>query len=175
MEFTCECCQYTTTVKSNFTKHLSSNKHIINKYKQTATNNQPIVDGLGRLDRWAPPQVNETQVNEAQVNEAQVNETQVNETQDKAAIFCKYCNKEYKHKSSLSKHNRYSCIKKEEDKEEDLTETQIMIRKMEADIIAFQLEKQELQKQQKIFKKHFEIKNKQIEYLTCLLELRELL
>ena len=35
MEFTCECCHYATTVKCNYDKHISSNKHIIQKYKQT--------------------------------------------------------------------------------------------------------------------------------------------
>jgi hypothetical protein len=50
---------------------------------------------------------------------------------------------------------------------------------MEADIIGFQLEKQELLNErkelQKIFDKRFELQMKQIEYLTCVLELRALL
>jgi len=78
MEFTCECCQYTTTVKSNYTKHLSSNKHILQKYKQKVT------------------------------PETTITITETPQVIPKVGIFCKYCNKEYKHKSSLSKHNRYS-------------------------------------------------------------------
>jgi hypothetical protein len=152
MEFTCECCHYSTTVKSNYTKHLASNKHNIRKDKQTATDNQQIV-------------IPET--------------TKTNNEPVHLGCFCKYCNKEYKHKSSLSKHNKYSCNKNKEDKLEDLTEVQLMIRKMEADIIGFQLEKQELLNErkelQKIFDKRFELQMKQIEYLTCVLELRALL
>ena len=60
-----------------------------------------------------------------------------------------------------------------------MTDAQVMFRKMEADIIRFQLERQELLNErkelQKIFDKRFELQMKQIEYLTCVLELRELL
>jgi hypothetical protein len=35
MEFTCDCCHYKTAVRSNYAKHLATNKHIIQKYKQT--------------------------------------------------------------------------------------------------------------------------------------------
>ena len=34
MEFTCECCHYSTMFKYNYAKHLLSNKHIIQKNKQ---------------------------------------------------------------------------------------------------------------------------------------------
>jgi hypothetical protein len=138
MEFTCECCQYTTTVKSNYTKHLSSNKHILRKYKQKVT------------------------------PETTITITETPQVIPKVGIFCKYCNKEYKHKSSLSKHNRYSCTKNEQVS----NETQLMIRKMESDIIEFQLERKEFIHERKELQKIFEIQMKQIEYLTCALQLR---
>lgn len=37
MEFTCECCRYSTTVKCNYAKHLVSNRQFIQKYKQTTS------------------------------------------------------------------------------------------------------------------------------------------
>ena len=132
MEFTCDCCHYTTTVKSNYTKHLASNKHILRKY------NQPIVIAETTITTPETPQV-------------------------KVGIFCKCCNKEYKHKSSLSKHNRYSCTK-----EGPLNDTHLMIRKMEIDI---ETVRNEYLNDRKELQKIIEIQMKQIDYLICVLEL----
>ena len=144
MEFTCECCHYTTPFKSNYTKHLSSNKHIIHRYKQTTAYKvdvSKVIESQQTVIPQTPPS------------------TPLVELSPTSGVFCKYCNKEYKHKSSLSKHNRYSCIK--DDVLNDLKRTNQTL----------ETEKNVLLHEKKELQKIFEIQSKQIEYLTCILAL----
>ena len=151
MEFTCECCRYSTTVKSNYVKHLSSNKHIIHKYKQTAAFKCDVTKALPELAEVSPKL--------AEVSQKLV------EVSPKG-IFCKYCEKEYKHKSSLSKHIKYSCTK---NKDEDLKElVRLMNLKMESERNEFQ---KQLTHQQKLFDKRLDTQSKQIEKLMGKLEI----
>ena len=136
MEFTCECCNYSTTFKSNYVKHLSSNKHIIHKYKQTAAFKCDVTK--------ASPGLAEVSQKLAEVSPK--------------GIFCKYCQKEYKHKSSLSKHIKYTCTK---NKDEDLKE---LVRLLNLKVETEKKEKKELQKQ-------LDQKSKQIEKLMGKLEI----
>jgi hypothetical protein len=148
MEFTCECCHYSTMFKSNYVKHLSSNKHIIHKYKQTPAFKCDVTK--------ASPELAEVSQKLAEVSQ------KLAEVSPKVGIFCKYCEKEYKHKSSLSKHIKYSCTK---NKDEDLKElVRLMNLKMEAMRKELQSENKELQKQ-------LDQKSKQIEKLMGKLEI----
>ena len=160
MEFTCDCCHYTTTVKCNFAKHISSKKHIIQKYKQTpafklAVSNAPalpeVVPNAPELPEVAVPVLAEV---------------------IPKGIFCKHCNKSFSFKQSMYRHIKNYCPAKD-----DLNELQIMALKMETDRKEFQLEINELQKQfeqqQRIFDKQSEIQTKHIEYLTCILEMHK--
>jgi hypothetical protein len=54
MEFTCECCHYTTTVKCNYAKHLSSAKHIIQNYKQSAAFKADVSKAQSELAEVSP-------------------------------------------------------------------------------------------------------------------------
>ena len=147
MEFTCECCHYSTTIKSNYAKHLSSNKHIIHKYKQTAAFKCDVKKVSTELAEVSPKL--------AEVSPELV------EVSPKG-IFCKYCDKEYKHKSSLSKHIKYTCTK---NKDEDLKElVRLMNLKMET-------EKKERLNDKKEFQKQLDQKSKQIEKLMGKLEI----
>ena len=143
MEFTCECCNYSTTFKSNYVKHLSSNKHIIHKYKQTAAFKCDVTK--------ASPGLAEVSQKLAEVSQ------KLAEVSPKG-IFCKYCQKEYKHKSSLSKHIKYTCTK---NKDEDLKE---LVRLLNLKVETEKKEKKELQKQ-------LDQKSKQIEKLMGKLEI----
>jgi hypothetical protein len=145
MEFTCECCHYATTVKCNYDKHVSSNKHIIQKYKQTTAFKVEVSKATERQTKVIPEPTETT-----------------TEPPVTKGIFCKYCNKEYKHKSSLSKHIK-SCKKSCADNEY-LNELQRMNQTMED-------ERKEFKKAQKIFCKQIELQSKQIEILTCMLEI----
>lgn len=161
MEFTCECCHYTTTVKCNFAKHISSKKHIIQKYKQT-------------------PAFKLAVSNAPELPEVVPKAPEIDELSSKG-IFCKHCNKSFSFKQSMYRHIKNYCPAKD-----DLNELQIIAIKMETERKEFQLEINELQKQfeqqknlfdnefeqqKKIFDKQFEIQTKHIEYLTCILEM----
>jgi hypothetical protein len=98
MSFTCEICNFKTNLSANYNQHLATKKHI-------------------RLCKLGQPFVNPSQpfVNPSQpfVNPSQpfVNPN------DK--LICKYCDKTFSHKQSLSKHIKYACKK---NKDEDLHE-----------------------------------------------------
>ena len=165
MEFTCEWCRYSTTVKCNYAKHLESNRHIIQKYKQTSSLKSDVLK--------VSPELAEVSQKLAKVS------PELAEVRPKG-IFCKYCEKEYKHKSSLSKHIKYSCTK---NKDEDLKElVRLMNLKMEAERKELQSENKELQKQldqkskqltqqQNVFDKRLDTQSKQIEKLMGKLEI----
>ena len=124
MKFNCECCEYSTDVKANFNKHISSNKH----------------------------KVMENKLAEVSPKLAEV-------SQEISNLFkCKYCEQCYKHKSSLSKHIKYSCTK---NKTEDLAE---LVR-----LLNLQLEQQKSELENK--NKQLETQSKQIDKLMEKLEI----
>jgi len=124
MEFTCECCHYKTTVKSNYAKHLATNKHIIQKYKQTTAYKIDVSK--------AQPELAEDSQN------------------IKDTFLCK---------QSMCHMN--SCPKSSEN--DPLNE----IKELKSENKAL---RKQLDLQQNLFEKQFEIQSKQIVYLICLLE-----
>jgi len=160
MEFTCECCHYTTTVKCNYAKHLSSNKHIIQKYKQTPSY---------RVD------VSKATESQQKVN-VETTKTNMETPQVKDGFFCKYCDKSFSFKQSMYRHIKYSCTK---NKDEDFKElVRLMNLKMESerkDLQSenkeLQSEKKELQSEKKELQKQLDQKSKQIEKLMGKLEI----
>jgi hypothetical protein len=118
MQYKCECCNYETESKTNFTKHEKTQKHQKNV-----------------------------------------------KNQEKVKFICKYCEQEYKHKSSLSKHIKYSCTK---NKDEDVKE---LVRLMN---IQMQIQKKQIDKQTNEIesqKKQIQTQNKQIDKLMGKLEI----
>ena len=91
----CNCCNYDAKVKSSYTKHIKTMKH----QKQLAKYSQEIAQ--------ISPILGESCNNFSCSNE-------INKKYE-----CKYCDKVFKHQSSLSKHIKYSCKK---NKDEDLKE-----------------------------------------------------
>jgi len=149
MEFTCECCHYVTTVKCNYAKHLASNKHIIQKYKQTAAYKADVSKVSENQQKVIPEQ---TLTNP--------------ESAPKDGIFCKYCDKSFTFKQSMYRHIKYSCTK---NKDEDLKElVRLMNLKMESERNEFQ---KQLTQQQKVFDKRLDTQSKQIEKLMGKLEI----
>ena len=123
MKFNCECCNYSTDDKSNFNKHIISKKHKLVESKVVVS-----------------PKLVEISPVVAKVSHENIN-----------LFKCKYCEQGYKHKSSLSKHIKYSCTK---NKTEDLTE---LVR-----LLNLQLEHKD---------KQLETQSKQIEKLMSKLEI----
>ena len=76
--YNCECCNFSTLLKSNYNNHIKTNKHIGNVSIKLATVSQKL----------------------AVVSQESIN-----------PFKCKYCDQCYKHKSSLSKHIKYSYSK----------------------------------------------------------------
>lgn len=95
MEYTCECCNYSTKRKYNYDKHIESNKHKLVESKLVvipeSTQSQPLVT----------PESTQSQQKVA------------------APFTCKYCEQNFKFKQSMYRHIKYTCTK---NKTEDLTE-----------------------------------------------------
>jgi hypothetical protein len=127
MKFKCECCNYSTDDKSNFNKHIISKKHKLVESKVVVSQ---------KLVEFSPVV--------AKVSHESSN-----------LFKCKYCEQGYKHKSSLSKHIKYSCTK---NKTEDLTE---LVR-----LLNLQLEQQKNE-----FETKLQTQTKQIEKLMDKLEI----
>ena len=93
VEYTCKCCDFTTNLKSNYERHLRTNKHL-------------------KLSKCYPKVIQKTPESSSNIIQK--------ETTEICPLFCcKYCGKKYKYRSGLSKHVRYSCDK---NKDEDLKE-----------------------------------------------------
>ena len=93
VEYTCKCCGFATNLKSNYERHLRTNKHL-------------------KLSKYYPKVIQKTPESSSNIIQKEITEM--------CPLFsCKYCGKEYKYRSGLSKHVRYSCDK---NKDEDLKE-----------------------------------------------------
>ena len=133
MTFCCECCNYITNKRFNYEKHLSSKKHLLleESSKKLAKVSHPLVEISHSLAKVSPL------------------------VAESKSFKCKYCDQSYRHKSSLSKHVKYSCTK---NKDEDLTE---LVR----------LLNQQLEQQKQEFTKKIDAQSKQIEKLMGKLEI----
>ena len=109
MEFTCECCIYNTTFKSNYTKHLSSTKHILRSSKKVNPIVAPVVCDKSKVSTSQPKDIPDTPKNTPEPPEVT----------PATGIFCKYCNQSFHFKQSMYRHIKYSCKK---NKDEDLKE-----------------------------------------------------
>ena len=92
--YECKCCNFSTLLKSNYTNHLKTGKHIVNSKSVVSPGKSKV----------SPEVVTE-------------NSHQNDLNTDRYS--CKYCGQMYKHKQSVTKHIKYSCTK---NKTEDLTE-----------------------------------------------------
>ena len=133
MTFCCECCNYLTNKRFNYEKHLLSKKHVLleESSKKLAKVSHPLVEISHSLAKVSPL------------------------VAESKSFKCKYCDQSYRHKSSLSKHVKYSCTK---NKDEDLTE---LVR----------LLNQQLEQQKQEFTKKIDAQSKQIEKLMGKLEI----
>ena len=98
MKYTCELCNFITTIKTHYDRHLLTSKHI------TKEELSKVSQKLGEISIQVSQKLGEKDVIENKVV---------------STFICKYCEQTYKHKSSLSKHIKYSCTK---NKDEDLKE-----------------------------------------------------
>jgi len=99
MKYTCELCNFKTNLSANYKQHIRTKKHI-NKHGSDVS--PKLADVSPKLAEVSPKL--------AKVSP---------KLADDDNIYCKYCDKQFKHRSSLSKHIKYSCKK---NKDEDLKE-----------------------------------------------------
>ena len=84
MTYDCECCKFSTKLKSNYLRHLKTKKHF-NKI-----NSHPKVT---KKSPFSHPKVT--------IFSEVINEN----------LICKYCNKQFKYKQGMYRHIKYSCKK----------------------------------------------------------------
>jgi len=106
MEFTCDCCNYTTPFKSNYSKHMFTDKHLLNHrkahVKSHVTKSQTI--SVKKVSK---------------VNPKSTESHLLGNPKSTSEYFCKYCEQPFKFKQSMYRHIKYSCTK---NKDEDLKE-----------------------------------------------------
>ena len=150
MEFRCNSCDYLTTNQSNYRKHLRTDKHKRKENLQSAIQSviQPILSDKSEST---------FEIQKSTIKLAEVS-PKLAEVSPKV-LECKYCLQQFKHKSSLSKHIKYTCMK---NKDEDLKE---LVRLLNLQLETEREERKKVQKQVENQAKQVENQAKQIEKL----------
>jgi hypothetical protein len=129
MLYVCKCCRFMTELKPNYKRHLITNKH--KKLCQTKITN---LKDKNKNEKEEYSIVKTNNVSEINNNSSE--------------IKCNYCNRIFKHKSSLSKHIKYSCKK---NKDEDFKELVRLLNEQnilkEQEINEMKLQNKSMQKQ----------------------------
>ena len=89
MEYSCESCNYTTKVNSNYNKHIRTSKHLLNFEKNK----------VKRLDQ----------------TEESIDKNTIDYTKSITSFSCKYCDKSFTFKQSMYRHMKNRCTKRDEE------------------------------------------------------------
>ena len=123
--YSCECCAFSTNLKSNYNRHIKTKKHL-------------------DLAKISP-------------NLAKISPKLAEISHNNMPYICKYCDKIFKHQSSLCKHIKYSC---KENKDEGMKELARLMN--------------EIKEQNKTKDNQIELMQKQIDKLTNKLQIQNL-
>ena len=130
MKYTCDLCDFTTTIKTHYDRHLITTKHV------TKEELSKVSQKLGEISIKVSQKLGEK-------DESNIDNT--------PTFICKYCEQTYKHKSSLSKHIKYSCTK---NKDEDLKElVRLLNNQLQAQSSQLQAQSSQIQTQAKQIEK----------------------
>ena len=144
--YTCELCNFSTPLKSNYTCHVSSKKHL--RFTQLEET---------RKSSDNPEQPKTTQKQHLVNPETTIsNEKILNE------FTCKYCDQQFRFRQSMNRHIKYTCTK---NKDEDLKE---LVRLMN---IQMEQQKTEFMSQLQTQKQKIDSQSKQIDKLMGKLEI----
>ena len=143
--YDCKCCNFSTKLKSNYTRHLKTNKH------------KNVIQSYPKLSKCYP-----------NVIQSYPNNELVSEKQHR----CKYCDKTYKYRSGLSKHIKYTCKK---NKDEDFQELARLLNEKEKQLALKEqkMEKQLALKESKM-EIEMKKMQKQIDKLTSKLQIQNI-
>ena len=133
--YNCSLCQLVTPIKCHYERHLLTKKHTMNEKVSLKS-----VQSKSEVSPKSP---------QIWVTGAALNEVQ------KKDFVCKFCGQQYKHKQSVTKHMKNSCVKKEDDYKE-------LVRLLNARI----------EEQGKEFNNKMQVYEKQIEALKGKLEIK---
>ena len=156
----CECCMYTTHIRTHYVKHLTTKKHkkCIQMYpvKKTEDIEENIDNPTENLivDNFGDKNSDNLAIVKMENSDYVFLENSESYSLDPNKYICKYCKKEFKYSQGLSKHVRYNC---KFNKDEDLKEL--------ARLMNIQMQKMD-EKDKQIDKLH-----KQIEKLTSKLQI----
>ena len=109
MIYTCKCCDYHTNRKSSYDKHLLSNKHKKALEISQSCKKSPKSCTIEAKSCKKSPKSCKSEAKSCKIN----NLSEVSE--NKPIYTCEYCSKIYKHKQSLDKHIRSSCLKSKDE------------------------------------------------------------
>jgi hypothetical protein len=130
MNYTCDLCKFTTNIKTHYDRHLLTTKHT------TKDDLNKVSQKLGEISIKVSQKLGE--------NDESINDVT-------PTFICKYCEQTYKHKSSLSKHIKYSCTK---NKDEDLKElVRLLNSQLQSQHSQLQTQNQQIQSQAKQIEK----------------------
>ena len=129
-KYHCECCNFSSHIKTHYDKHLNTKKH------------QKLAEISPKL---------------AEISHKSEKEIQTYE--------CKYCDKVFKHQSSLCKHIKYTCKK---NKDEDFQELARLLNEKDKQLT---LKDKQMDKQLALRDKKMEMMQKQIDKLTSKLQI----
>ena len=145
-KYHCECCNFSSHIKTHYEKHLKTKKH------QMLSESYPNV-----IQSY--PNVIQSYPNVIQ-NDSDDN------SQPKKNYKCKYCDKAYKYRSGLSKHVKYTCKK---NKDEDFQELARLLNEKDKQIV---LKDKQMDKQLEQRDRKMEMMQKQIDKLTSKLQIQ---
>jgi hypothetical protein len=131
MEYKCFCCDYSTTIKANYAKHLESKKHkFISSKTETDNPKTTLANPKTTLANSKTTQNNENRLKD---------------------FTCKYCEQKFKFRQSMNRHIKYSCNK---NKDEDLKElVRLMNVQLEQQKQEIYLQKNQIETQSKQIEK----------------------
>lgn len=88
MTYYCECCNFSSDLKANYSRHLKTNKHL------QRIKSHPKVT---KKSSFLYPKVT------------------ISQESDISHLKCKYCHKQFKHKQGMYRHIKYSCEKNKDE------------------------------------------------------------
>lgn len=137
-KYHCECCNFSSHIKTHYEKHLNTKKH------------QKLAEISPKLAKISHKL--------AEISHKSEKEIQTYE--------CKYCDKVFKHQSSLCKHIKYTCKK---NKDEDFQELARLLNEKDKQLA---LKDKQMDKQLAMRDKKMEMMQKQIDKLTNKLQIQ---